>query len=224
MLFRSGLRPRELGNPLESVAEPRVLRRERLLTASEITALLKALEADTASPVMASLINLIVLTGFRVNEAIGLQWNHVEREAQEFRLPDTKTGHSVRPLGEATLTLIDKQERMPGCPYVFHVGADPVRYFNLNRYFHKVTAAAGIEGQVTIHTIRHYVCTQTANSTSNMRVAMAMSGHKSIAAYSTYLHAHRDQAKALADQIGDATLALGTAPSNVSTMPKRGSK
>ena len=36
-----GMRPRELGNPLETVTEPKVARRERLLTNGEVGALLK---------------------------------------------------------------------------------------------------------------------------------------------------------------------------------------
>lgn len=39
------LTPQEAGNPLESVAEPEVNRRERLLTGGEIGALLKTLDA-----------------------------------------------------------------------------------------------------------------------------------------------------------------------------------
>src|SRR5436305_2062576 len=47
-LFRKalawGLRPREAGNPLENVIEPKTPRRERLLAPNEVGALLKALE------------------------------------------------------------------------------------------------------------------------------------------------------------------------------------
>jgi hypothetical protein len=39
------LRPKESGNPLESITEPKVARRERLLTGAEVGALLKALDA-----------------------------------------------------------------------------------------------------------------------------------------------------------------------------------
>src|SRR5262249_37656102 len=43
------LRPKEADNPLESVSEPKVNRRERLLTGGEVGALVKALDAAEAN-------------------------------------------------------------------------------------------------------------------------------------------------------------------------------
>jgi integrase len=52
----------------------------------------------------------------------------------------------------------------------------------------------------TLHTLRHWTATMTANSVSNARVGMALTGHKSRAAYMNYVHAEKDLARALADQ------------------------
>jgi hypothetical protein len=60
----------------------------------------------------------------------------------------------------------------------------------------------------------------TANSVSNPRVGMALTGHKSHAAYMNYIHADKEQARALAEQLAALADGLGKADSNVATMPK----
>src|SRR3954452_19742482 len=74
-LFRKalawGLRPRELGNPLETVTEPKTARRERLLAPGEIGALLKAVataeETKTEAPQIIAVIRAAILTGARIS-------------------------------------------------------------------------------------------------------------------------------------------------------------
>src|SRR5205814_10187459 len=81
-LFRKalawGLRPREAGNPLENVIEPKTMRRERLLAPGEIGALLRGLEAAEAekreAPQIIAVIRAAILTGARISELIGLRW------------------------------------------------------------------------------------------------------------------------------------------------------
>ena len=89
-----GLRPKEAGNPLENVSEPKVPRRERLLTAGEVGGLLRALDeaADNASehPQVLAVLRLLILTGARVSELLGLRWDHLRRDEMELHLLWTK--------------------------------------------------------------------------------------------------------------------------------------
>src|SRR4029077_19628861 len=97
-----GLRPKELGNPLENVSAPKVSRRERLLTAGEIGTLLRALDNAAANvsehPQVLAVIGVIVLTGARISEMLSLRWEHIRREEMDFHLVDTKSGFSRRPI------------------------------------------------------------------------------------------------------------------------------
>ena len=67
-----GLRPKELGNPLDPISEPKVPRRERLLTAREVGALMKALDAAeaerTEEPQVIAVIRAAILTGARIGD------------------------------------------------------------------------------------------------------------------------------------------------------------
>ena len=49
----------------------------------------------------------------------------------------------------------------------------------------------------------------TANSVSNARVGMALTGHKSHSAYMNYIHGDKEQARALADQLAALANGLG---------------
>jgi integrase len=208
-----GFRPRDKGNPLENVAEPKASRRTRLLTAGEVGGLLKALEraeADrTEEPQVIAAIRAVILTGARISELLTLQWDHIRPDETELHLPDTKTGFSRRPISTETLAILQGIERLPGSPFVFRSiksPSKPLSYSTAEKAFRRIVEAAGVR-RYTLHTIRHWFATATANSVSNPRVGMALTGHKSHAAYLNYVHGDKEQARALADQL--AALAKG---------------
>lgn len=221
-----GLRPKELGNPLENISEPKVPRRERLLAGGEIGALLKALdkaEAETAeqSQITAA-IRCAILTGARISELLTLQWDHVRREEMELHLPDTKSGFSRRPLSAETLRVLDSIERMPGVAFVFRsveAPKEPLSYHTVEKAFRRIAASAEVKN-CTLHTLRHWFATMTANSVSNPRVGMALTGHKSHAAYMNYIHGDKEQARALADQLAQLAKGLGEAKTSIAKLPK----
>lgn len=228
-LFRKAvgwnMRPKELGNPLENVTEPRVSRRERLLTAGEVGALMKALDAAAASqhPQVIAAIRAAIFTGWRVSELLSLQWDYIRTDEMEAHLPDTKSGFSRRPLSAETVAVLASVERVPGVPYVFRSVEDPtapLSYNTIEKAFRRITAAAEVPA-CTLHTIRHWFATMTANAVSNPRVGMALTGHKSHAAYMNYIHGDKAQTRALADQLAALATGLGKTPAAVRAIPKR---
>jgi len=215
------LRQRELGNPLESVAEPKVPRRERLLTGGEIGALLRALDAaeaeKTEHPRVIATIRVVILAGPRISEPLALRWPQIRRDEMELHLPDTKTGFSRRPISAATLAVLDSVQRIPGVEFVFSdikTQSRSLPYHKVEKVFRRIAAAAGVK-DCTLHTIRHLFSTMTANSVSNQRGGMALTGHKPLAAYMGYVHADKEQARALAEQLAAFASGLAAAGSNV---------
>jgi integrase len=220
------LRSKEAGNPLEGVTEPKVARRERLLTGGEIGALMQALDAadsdKTERPQAIAVIRVTLLTGARISELLTLRWQNIRRDEMELHLPDTKTGFSRRPISAATLAVLDSVERMPGVDFVFRAVKEPTAplgYSTTQKAFGRIASAAGVEG-CTLHTIRHWFSTMTANSVSNPRVGMALTGHKSHASYIGYIHSDKEQARALAEQLAALASGLAKVGSNVADMRK----
>jgi integrase len=220
------LRLKKLGNPLENMTEPKVQRRERLLTGGEIGALLRALDTAAAEHLepaqVIAVIRATVLTGARISELLNLRWEHIRRDDMELHLPDTKSGFSRRPVSAAALAVLDAVERAPGVEFVFRsvtARTRPLSYNTVEKAFRRIVGAAGIRG-CTLHTIRHWFATMTANSVSNQRVGMALTGHRSHAAYMNYVHGDKEQARALAEQLAALTGGLAAAGSNVVDLRK----
>jgi integrase len=112
---------------------------------------------------------------------------------------------------------------MPGVDFVFRAvktPTAPLAYNTVEKAFSRIAGRAGVE-RCTLHTIRHWFATMTANSVSNARVGMALTGHKSHAAYLNYIHGDKEQARALADQLSALADGLAKVDSDVTTMAPR---
>jgi integrase len=218
------LRQKELGNPLENEAEPKVDRRERLLTGGEIGALMRALDSKiTVYPQSTAVIRAAILTGARISELLSLRWQDIRREECELHLRDTKTGFSRRPISAEALYAFDSVERMPGVDFVFRSLTNPrkpLSYSTVEKAFRDLASSAGVT-RCTLHTIRHWFATMTANSVKNQRVGMQLTGHKSHSAYMNYIHGDREAARELAEQLAALATGLANVETNVAEIPAR---
>jgi integrase len=218
-----GMRPRDLGNPLKEVDQPRVERRERLLAATEVTALEKALSEAEEHPQVIAVIRAALMTGARIDELLTLPWKSVRAAEKELHLTDTKSGKSKRPISADAVKLFQSVGRVAGSPFVFRSITDPqepLAYTVVRQAFDRIAANAGVEG-CTLHTLRHWFVTHTANKSNNPRVGMRLTGHKSLSAYMNYVHADSQQAHDLADEMATALSGLASAPSNVVPAKKK---
>lgn len=89
------------------------MRRERFLSERELAAPGEALadieRADASQAVMADAVRLLILTGCRKSEILTLQWDWLDWNASCLRLPDSKTGAKVVPLGETARNLLRRR-------------------------------------------------------------------------------------------------------------------
>lgn len=104
-------------NPAHGIKKPADGMREFNLDDESYRALGKAIEAAVERAERwqgIAAIRLLALTGCRRGEILKLKWTEVDFKGRCLRLGDTKTGSSVRPLGEATLTLLKSLRPRPG--------------------------------------------------------------------------------------------------------------
>jgi integrase len=91
-------------NPAHGVETQRGQAKDRVLSRAELAALGKAIDAAAERyPQAASALRLIVLTGMRREEAVGLRWREVDLDGSSLRLEATKSGRSTRPIGKAAV-------------------------------------------------------------------------------------------------------------------------
>ena len=55
---------------------------------------------------------LMIMTGWRRGEVLGLRWSEIDLPRRTARLADTKTGASLRPLSELACAVIQSQPRI----------------------------------------------------------------------------------------------------------------
>ena len=200
-----GLRPAGAANPCRSVERFRERRHERFLSEEEFRRLGRVLEAAAggaggASPAAVAAIRLLVLTGCRRSEILGLRWEHVDLDAGELRLPDSKTGARLVPLSPAAAEVIAELPRTPGNPWVVpgrNPGA-PLR--NLQYPWEILRARAGLPG-VRIHDLRHSFASRALALGESLPMIGELLGHRRVRTTARYAHLALDSVRTSASRV-----------------------
>lgn len=125
------------GNPFSLVEKPPVVKaRERVLRDEELALVMRA--TRRLSYPFGPLYRLLILTGQRRDEVAGMEWQELDRDAREWRIPGKRTKNSrehIVPLSDAAIAEIeatlpadrDKAKGWPRKGLVFTVtGETPV--------------------------------------------------------------------------------------------------
>ena len=120
---RWGLRP-DGSNPCRHVEKYPQLRRDRFLSPAELARLGEALAAYDGSSYAVAAVKLLVFTGARLGEVLGLKWEWIDFERGEARLPDSKTGAKTLQLPPPALAVLAQLPRIDGNSHVI-AGAKP---------------------------------------------------------------------------------------------------
>lgn len=189
-------------------------RRERYLTPPETTRLWKTLTAmqqptKKGQPGIhadaASAIKLLILTGCRKREILGLAWAEVDKNASCLRLADSKTGGRVVQLGSDARALLEA--RRPGddhagaSAFVFPRDDGKAPLADCKRAWAAAIKAANLPG-LRIHDLRHsHAATGIAAGLSLPEIGRLL-GHKSQQTTARYAHVADQVARAAANKVG----------------------
>ena len=214
-----GLRPRGDANPCRSIEKFRERPHERFLSEEELRRLGRVLEAAArggggASPAAVAAIRLLVLTGCRRSEILGLRWEHVDLEAGELRLPDSKTGARLVPLSPAAAEVIADLPRIPGNPWVISGRKTGAPLRNLQYPWEILRARAGLE-DVRIHDLRHSFASRALALGESLSMIGELLGHRRVRTTARYAHLALDSVKTSASRVAgsiESDLLAGGAP------------
>ena len=215
-----GLRPRGAGNPCRSIEKFPERPHDRFLSEDELRRLGRVLEAAAgggggASPAAVAAIRLLILTGCRRSEILGLRWEHVDLEAGELRLPDSKTGARLVPLSPAAAEVIADLPRVPGNPWVISGRKTGAPLRNLQYPWEILRARAGLE-DVRIHDLRHSFASRALALGESLSMIGELLGHRRVRTTARYAHLALDSVKTSASRVAGSIesdlLAGGAAP------------
>ena len=201
-----GWRP-DGSNPCLHIKRYKEEKRERFLSAEEFARLGQVLDetlqdgSETRSAVVA--IRLLMLTGCRLSEIQKLRWEHVDLEAGELRLPDTKTGGRAVPLAPSAVRLLESLPRDEENPWVI-AGRKPGSHLtDLQHPWRRIRARAELY-DVRIHDLRHSFASRALALGEGLPMIGKLLGHTQVQTTARYAHLARDTVKASAARIGDS--------------------
>lgn len=224
-----GLRPVN-SNPCASVARFPENQRKRFLNASEIERLGAALrEAETLglpwlikAPASKHLpadeerrtllswqvvgaVRLLLLTGARLSEILGLQWSHIDLAARTIALPDRKGGTRVpHPVNDAAFSVLEALPRSKGVIHVFPRADDPKRHASreaLEGAWARLRWRAEIE-DVRLHDLRHTVGTYASQAGVSSFIVRDLLRHSNITMTGRYANFDADPVRNVSNIVG----------------------
>ncbi len=157
---------------------------------------------DPEHPSVVAVLRLLLLTGARMTEVLGLTWEMVDQRERVLRLPDSKTGAKVIPLAPAALQVIEAQRarQEEDNPHVFPGGAERKPLADLERPWQRIRAVAGLS-DVRIHDLRHTFASHGVMSGLSLVMIGKVLGHRSSATTARYAHFAADPVRQAAEAV-----------------------
>ena len=194
-------------NPCYGIEKSREEARDRVLAASELAALAKALnQHEEQHPASVAAIRVAALTGLRIGEVLGIQWQHIDFETGRLTLPETRTGRRVHDLPAPALALLSELPRFSTWAFT-STGKAAITYRTVRKHFAKIATAAGIE-DVRLHDLRRTVMTRAAASGVGTHVLRDLLGHKTTEMADRYIRAVGDPVREAREQVGAEMAAM----------------
>jgi integrase len=210
-------------NPVVGIRRYDEEKRQRYLSAAELGRLAAAL-AEHPNRVAANAIRMLLLTGARRGEVLGMLWEQVKNEPGVWIKPSAltkqKTVHRI-PLSPGARQLIADMERYrkPGEPHVFPGRAPGQPLVEIKKSWATICKAAGISG-ARIHDLRHTHGALLASSGYSLPIIGRLLGHTQASTTLRYAHLADDPLQAATDRI-DALLSALAADRAAEVTPLR---
>ncbi len=194
-------------NPTRGIRRNRRPALTRFLSREEIARLYAVLDAQNRkdSRQQADIVRLLLLTGCRKGEIMGLRWSEVRDDM--LALADSKTGPRTVPLSSRARAILDRQPRGEG-PFVFPSPLDPARPRGPDlRFWYRIRREAGI-GDVRLHDLRHTMASHAVMNGVPVPVVSRMLGHSNVRMTLRYAHLADRDIEAAAERVGRAMAQL----------------
>lgn len=195
-------------NPCRDVDRYPEKARTRRLSAEEVARLGAALRdcekavnpAERVSPTVALAVRLLLLTGCRESEILGLRWEWLDLEHGFIHFPDSKTGEKVVPLGAPALQLLVDLKRIEGYPWVIPGRRRGKPLTDLRPGWGRLIARANLPN-LRPHDLRHAFASVGAVGGESLLIIGAVLGHVDTETTKKYAHLSVDPLRAAADRI-----------------------
>jgi len=196
--------------------------RDRFLSDDELArlggVLRDAEEKGLASAEAVAAIRLLLLTGCRVSEILGLRWEDVDIERRCLRFADSKTGAKRIPLNSAAISVLDGLARKSAWAIPGRDPAEPL--VNLAKPWDRIRELARLDN-VRLHDLRHTHGSSAAGAGLSLHLVGALLGHRQPATTARYAHLAEDPVRDASERVGERLASAMQGSSAGHTPPAR---
>ena len=209
-------------NPCRGIERNQEHKRQRYLSADELTRLIKALD-EYGDQQSADIIRLLLLTGARRGEVLQARWDDFDLTSGKWRKPGAttkqKTEHEV-PLSSAAVQLLaDLRQRVPHDAEWLFPAADGSHRRALKRdAWASIRRAASLKG-ARVHDLRHTYASVLASAGLSLPIIGQLLGHTTPTTTARYAHLFDDPLRAAAERAG--AIITGKPAAEIMPLPVR---
>lgn len=218
-------------NPAEGVRKYKEEGRERFLSPDERARLWSYLDAvesgDGYAPeggqrfglAAVKVIRLCLLTGARKSEILALRWSDLDLDRALWRLPESKTGKSDRPLLPQCVAYLRQlaagRESLSPLVCPSRSGREVT---SVDETWQRIRAAVGLS-DVRLHDLRHSLASDGLAAGLPLAVIGRLLGHRNVQSTARYAHLADDVAMEAARVVGERLAAIhGATPDAPATV------
>ncbi len=193
-------------DPTAQIAMPKIRRTlPKSLTEDEVESLLAA--PDVSDPLGhrdRTMLEVLYATGLRVSELVSVRFAHVNTNQGVIRILGKGNRERLIPLGEESVRWLAEFVHGPRSEILLERQTDylfPTRRgdrMTRQAFWHiikRYAAKAGIEKELSPHTLRHAFATHLLNRGADLRVVQMLLGHSDLSTTQIYTHVARERLK-----------------------------
>ena len=199
-------------NPCWKVKRFKEIKRERYLTPDELARLGQVLRDSDSEPEAVNCIRLLLLTGCRLGEIQTLKWDYVDFEASVLRLPDSKTGAKIVPVGRVVIDVLKTIPKFESNPYVITGRVEGQYLTDMQKPWRRLRKRARLD-DLRIHDLRHSFASDALQLGQDLTMIGKLLGHTQVQTTARYAHLKTDPIRVAADQVSEAIASALAEPS-----------
>ncbi|MEQ8246194.1 MAG: site-specific integrase [Alphaproteobacteria bacterium] len=199
-----GLRP-DGSNPCRHIERYPERKLNRFLSPEEMARLGNELslaeQRQTEMPSAVAAIRLLLLTGARLGEILGLRWDYIRFDQSLALLPDSKTGPRPLYFNLAAVRLLRDLKERSMCDWVVEGEVPGAPLVNLRKPWHRIRKRANLE-DVRLHDLRHTFASFAAAGGMSLPMIGKLLNHTQPVTTQRYSHLAHDPVRQANELLG----------------------
>ena len=165
-----------------------------------LKARLRELNRRAEGPFVLAAVRLLIFTGARLGEILGLHWQDVDIQRALMMLPDSKNGRKTIYLNAPALDVLASLPRLKNNPYVICGERKGAGLVNVQKPWRRLREQAGLD-DVRLHDLRHSFASVAAAGGLSLPMIGKLLGHRSTLTTQRYAHLADDPARAANEMV-----------------------